>query len=78
MVIGALCAGSGQILMTWAFRDLPVGEGSLLLMLVPLGIAVGGALFFHEHFLAHELIGAWPEPCGFTTDCPDKTGSSLR
>ncbi len=58
MVIGALCAGSGQILMTRAFRDLPVGEGSLLQMLVPLGIAVGGAGFFHEHFSAHELVGA--------------------
>ena len=58
MVIGAICAGSGQILMTRAFRDLPVGEGSLLQMLVPLGIAVGGAGFFHEHFSAHELVGA--------------------
>lgn len=58
MVVGALCAGSGQILMTRAFRDLPVGEGSLLQMLVPLGIAVGGAVFFHEHFAPHELVGA--------------------
>lgn len=58
MVVGALCAGSGQILMTRAFRDLPVGEGSLLQMLVPLGIAVGGAVFFHEHFAAYELVGA--------------------
>jgi drug/metabolite transporter (DMT)-like permease len=58
MVFGALCAGTGQILMTRAFRDLPVGEGSLLQMLVPLGIAVGGALFFHERFLPHELFGA--------------------
>ena len=58
MVIGALCAGSGQILMTRAFRDLPVGEGSLLQMLVPLGIAIGGAVFFREHFAVHELVGA--------------------
>ena len=58
MVVGALCAGSGQILMTRAFRDLPVGEGSLLQMLVPLGIAVGGAVFFREHFAPHELVGA--------------------
>jgi drug/metabolite transporter (DMT)-like permease len=57
-VVGALCAGSGQICMTRAFRDLPVGEGSLLQMLVPLGIAIGGAVFFHEHFLASDLIGA--------------------
>lgn len=58
MVVGALCAGVGQICMTRAFRDLPVGEGSLLQMLVPLGIAVGGVVFFHEHFLPHEIIGA--------------------
>ena len=58
MGIGALCAGSGQILMTRAFRDLPVGEGSLLQMLVPLGIAFGGAVFFREHFAPHELVGA--------------------
>lgn len=58
MVVAALCAGSGQIFMTRAFRDLPVGEGSLLQMLVPLGIAVGGVVFFREHFLTHELIGA--------------------
>ncbi len=45
--------------MTRAFRDLPVGEGSLLQMFVPLGIAVGGALFFREHFLPHELLGAF-------------------
>ena len=59
MVVAALCAGAGQILMTRAFRDLPVGEGSLLQMFVPLGIAVGGALLFREHFLPHELLGAF-------------------
>ena len=58
MVVAALCAGGGQILMTQGFRDLPVGEGSLLQMLVPLGIALGGAVFFREHFAVHELLGA--------------------
>ncbi len=58
MVVAALCAGGGQILMTRAFRDLPVAEGSLLQMLVPLGVAVGGAAFFREHFAVHELVGA--------------------
>ncbi len=58
MFVGAICASSGQILMTRAFRDLPVGEGSLLQMLVPLGIAVGGAVFFAERFSPAELIGA--------------------
>jgi drug/metabolite transporter (DMT)-like permease len=44
--------------MTRAFRDLPVAEGSLIQMLVPLGIATGGMVFFHERFALHEAIGA--------------------
>ena len=44
--------------MTRGFRELPVAEGSLLQMLVPLGIALGGAAFFGERFTPHELIGA--------------------
>ena len=58
IVVSAFCSGAGQISMTRAFRELPVGEGSLLQMLVPLGIACGGVLFFAEHFAPHELIGA--------------------
>jgi drug/metabolite transporter (DMT)-like permease len=58
MLIAGGCAAVGQIAMTRAFRDLPVAEGSLLQMLVPLGIAAGGFVFFHEHFAPHELIGA--------------------
>jgi drug/metabolite transporter (DMT)-like permease len=55
--VASVCASAGQLLMTQAFRDLSVAEGSLLQMLVPLGIALGGAVFFHEHFSALELIG---------------------
>ncbi len=58
LLLASLTAGSGQLTMTRAFRDLPVGEGSLLQMLVPLGVAAGGAAFFHEHFTVHELAGA--------------------
>lgn len=58
MLVAALCSGGGQILMTLGYRDLPVTEGSLLQMLIPLGVAVGGVAFFHEHFTAHELVGA--------------------
>jgi drug/metabolite transporter (DMT)-like permease len=52
------CAAAGQLSMTRAFRDLPVGEGSLLQMLVPLGVAVGGVMLFQENFTPVELIGA--------------------
>lgn len=58
MILAGICAAVGQITMTLAFRDLPVAEGSLLQMLVPLGIAVGGVVFFGEHFAPQELAGA--------------------
>lgn len=58
MLLIGLSAGVGQLAMTRAFRDLPVAEGSLIQMLVPLGTALGGMLFFHEHFTPHEMIGA--------------------
>ena len=58
MVLAGIFAAAGQIMMTRAFRDLPVAEGSLLQMLVPLGIAVGGVVFFAERFTSHEVIGA--------------------
>jgi len=58
LVLAGASAAGGQLTMTRAFRDLPVAEGSLLQMLVPLGIAVGGVAFFGEHFTTHELVGA--------------------
>ncbi len=58
MLLAGVFAAAGQITMTRAFRDLPVAEGSLLQMLVPLGIALGGIVFFQEHFATHELVGA--------------------
>ena len=58
MAVASVTAGVGQLTMTRAFRDLPVAEGSLLQMLVPLGIAIGGMVFFGERFAPHETIGA--------------------
>ena len=58
LLLVGLTAGSGQLTMTRAFRDLPVAEGSLMQMLVPLGTALGGMVFFREHFALHEVIGA--------------------
>lgn len=57
MTLAGCFAAGGQIAMTRAFRDLPVAEGSLLQMLVPVGIAAGGCLLFGERFAPHELIG---------------------
>lgn len=58
IIVAGVFAGLGQITMTHAFRDLPVAEGSLLQMLVPVGIAAGGVVFFRERFTPHELLGA--------------------
>ena len=58
MFLVGVTAGVGQLAMTRAFRDLPVAEGSLIQMLVPLGIALGGMIFFSEHFAPHEMVGA--------------------
>lgn len=57
LLLASVCASAGQLLMTQAFRDLSVAEGSLLQMLVPLGIALGGVFFFQEHFSTIEMIG---------------------
>lgn len=58
LFIASLAAGAGQLAMTRAFRDLPVAEGSLLQMLVPLGTGIGGMVFFREHFTPLEFTGA--------------------
>lgn len=57
-LLASITAAVGQLAMTRAFRDLNVTEGSLLQMLVPVGIALGGVVFFHEHFTPLELAGA--------------------
>ena len=57
LVVAGLCAGGGQLMMTHSFRHLSVAEGSLLQMIVPLGIAIGDAVFFAERFTPAELIG---------------------
>ena len=58
MLIASVCSAVGQIAMTRGFRDLPVAEGSLIQLLAPVGVALGGALFFHEHFSPREIAGA--------------------
>lgn len=58
LLIASVTAGVGQLTMTRAFRDLPVAEGSLIQMLVPLGIALGGIVFYDERFSVQEFIGA--------------------
>lgn len=58
LLLAGVVSAVGQVLMTLAFRDLPIAEGALLQILMPLATAVGGAVFFGEHFFPHELLGA--------------------
>lgn len=58
LILAAATAASGQLAVTSGFRMLPVAEGSLFQMLLPVGIAIGGVLFFNEHFTVSELAGS--------------------
>ena len=40
------------------YSHVAIAEGALLQILMPLATAVGGAVFFREHFFPHELLGA--------------------
>lgn len=58
LVTCAVFAGFGQLAMTAAYRLVPVAEGALLQMLTPVGIGIGGALFFNETYTLFEATGA--------------------
>ncbi|MEZ5275790.1 MAG: DMT family transporter [Opitutaceae bacterium] len=58
LVTSGLLAAFGQLSMTQAYRDLPVAQGSIMQLLLPPLIALGGYLFFGETFTAIELVGA--------------------
>lgn len=57
LIAAGLLAGAGQLAMTSAFRDLTVAEGTLIQMIVPLGIAAGGIVFFGEELGWSGFIG---------------------
>jgi len=58
LVVSGVLAAAGQVFMTAGFQRLPVAEGSLLQMLVPVGIAAGGVALFDERYATPELAGA--------------------
>lgn len=57
LLASGLAAGGGQLLMTRAFREMPVAQGTLIQTLVPVGVAAGGLIFFGEHLSTDELTG---------------------
>jgi drug/metabolite transporter (DMT)-like permease len=57
LLVSGLMAGGGQLLMTRAFREMPVARGTLIQTLVPVGVAAGGLAFFGERLSPDELTG---------------------
>ena len=58
LIASGLMAAFGQLAMTQAYKDLPVAQGSILQLLLPPAIAVGGVVFFNETYNGVELFGA--------------------
>ncbi|WP_193213804.1 DMT family transporter [Luteolibacter marinus] len=58
LVAAAVIVGISQLVMTNAYRTLPVSRGSSIQMLLPLVTAAGAYFLFHERFTAIELAGA--------------------
>ena len=58
LLAAAIIVGISQLVMTNAYRTLPVSRGSSVQMLLPLVTAAGAFVLFGERFTALELTGA--------------------
>ena len=58
LIAAAVIVGISQLVMTNAYRTLPVSRGSSIQMLLPLVTAAGAYFLFGERFTATELAGA--------------------
>ena len=58
LVTAAVIVGVSQLVMTNAYRTLPVSRGSSIQMLLPLVTAAGAWFLFGERFTAPEFAGA--------------------
>jgi len=58
LLAAAVIVGISQLVMTNAYRTLPVSQGSSIQMLLPLVTSAGAFWFFGERFTATELAGA--------------------
>lgn len=58
LIAAAVIVGISQLVMTNAYRTLPVSQGSSIQMLLPLVTAIGAFLIFGERFTPLELVGA--------------------
>lgn len=58
LVLAGIAATIGQLAMTEGFRHLTVAVGGAFQICVPVVIAIGGVLLFHETFTQTQIIGA--------------------
>ncbi|MCW1885221.1 DMT family transporter [Luteolibacter flavescens] len=58
LILAAIIVGVSQLVMTNAYRTMPVSRGSSIQMLLPLVTAAGAYFLFGERFTALELGGA--------------------
>ncbi|MCW1916816.1 DMT family transporter [Luteolibacter sp. GHJ8] len=58
LIAAAIIVGVSQLVMTNAYRTMPVSQGSSIQMLLPLVTAAGAFLIFGERFTLIELAGA--------------------
>lgn len=58
LILAGVAATVGQLAMTEGFRHLTVAVGGAFQICVPVVIALGGVLLFHETFTQAQIIGA--------------------
>ncbi len=58
LILAGTAATVGQLAMTEGFRHLTVAVGGAFQICVPVVIAIGGILLFHEQFTGSQAIGA--------------------
>lgn len=58
LILAGTAATVGQLAMTEGFRHLTVAVGGAFQICVPVIIAIGGVLLFHESFTQSQIIGA--------------------
>lgn len=84
LIAAAIIVGVSQLVMTNAYRTMPVSQGSSIQMLLPLVTAAGAFLILGERFTLIELAGAaltlfatWRVAAGKTKPAPAPASPTL-
>lgn len=57
MLAGGVLAAGGQLVMTAAYRSMPVARGAALQLMTPLIVTSGGIMLFGEAYSAWQVLG---------------------